>query len=221
MDDVRVHRFEVEDRADTWQVTQDWQATHHQRDWLSDGDVVVTNHVVAIMVLTHPCAVTTPTCGLGVVTSPWETMGRYARAYTVAAQLAEEARLPLAPIAAPDQSAPVRQRRTQVAAAATVAATATVPELSAAQRKTLTTLVAKGGEVNGYIKQPGIDVRSLAALVTKGLLDYIGTCECWETDGVNPCTVDHGKVDTDWCYERVRINAAGRAAHAAYTGGSS
>lgn len=209
---VRVHRFKV-DPAYVHLTVQEWC-----HKW-NDRDVLATDHVVAIVVGGHVCAVTTPTCGLGTVAGPWDTMaaGRYARAYSEAARLARQAHLALTPVAAPDQPAPGRQRDTQEAATATVA----VPELSAAQRKTLATIISKGGEMNGYSGQRGIDVRSLPVLVTKKLLDYIGTCECWETDGDSPCTLGHGEVDTAFCYQRVRVNAAGRAAHAAYGGGSS
>lgn len=89
-------------------------------------------------------------------------------------------------------------------------------KLTPAQLKTLRTITANGGEMNGYAGQPGFSTRSAQALVSRGLLDEVLPCESCTKHGPHHCDRPLvGQRNGDWCYQRVRINNAGRAALAA------
>lgn len=103
---------------------------------------------------------------------------------------------------------------------------ATPVKLTPAQIKTLRTITANGGEMNGYVGQSGFSTKSAEALVRRGLLDEVPDCEScskpttsaqW-VNGRPPYPCDQplvGQRFGDWCYQRVRINDAGSAALAA------
>lgn len=87
-------------------------------------------------------------------------------------------------------------------------------KLSSAQLKTLRTIIANGGEMNGYAGQPRFYCNSLAPLERMGLVERIGTCGCFSGQA---CTIEHQPVagrSGDTCYNRHRITDAGRAAAA-------
>lgn len=86
-----------------------------------------------------------------------------------------------------------------------------------AQMKTLRTIIANGGEMNGYAGQPGFYCNSLTAMVRKGFLEDVepcATCTANYKDGADKvCDRPlYGKSGVQRCYGRVRITDAGRIA---------
>lgn len=88
-------------------------------------------------------------------------------------------------------------------------------KITAAQAKTLRTLIARGGEMNSYAGQPGFYCNSVRPLKLAGLVDNVDCACAWG----DPCTREHlvlpGTLGHTY-YGRIRINDAGRAALAAY-----
>jgi hypothetical protein len=87
--------------------------------------------------------------------------------------------------------------------------------LSKAQIKTLRTLIARGGEMNGYAGQPGFYCNSKRPLVTAGMVEHVTQCDGCAEHGyyaeqcVRPLA---GQKGGNACYGRIRITEAGRAA---------
>lgn len=93
--------------------------------------------------------------------------------------------------------------------------------MSEAQGKTLRTMIARGGEMNGYAGQPGFYCNSVNPLIRMGLLERVDMCEgCrannrrdFATDPTVPCERPlTGQKGGQSCYRRVRVTETGRAA---------
>lgn len=89
-------------------------------------------------------------------------------------------------------------------------------QTSKAQDKTLRTVVANGGEMNGYAGQRGFDGRSVETLVSAGLLECVADCaSCSSSDDVFDAghVCDRplaGQRGGERCWDRVRITETGR-----------
>lgn len=109
-------------------------------------------------------------------------------------------------------------------------------KMSAAQIKTLGTLIARGGEMNSYAGQKGFYTNSVAVLHRLGYVTKPYSCggthgdtSSWSIAGGTvttpglPCTVEHtelvGQGGGKDAYGRITITDAGRAAYAAATAG--
>lgn len=84
-------------------------------------------------------------------------------------------------------------------------------KLTNAQTKTLRTIAANGGEMNGWAGQKGFYCLSLAPLVRMGLLEDIGTCDCYRHEA---CNIEHttleGQREGHLAYGRVKLTEAAR-----------
>lgn len=93
------------------------------------------------------------------------------------------------------------------------------PKLSRAQQTTLGIVVHRGGEINGFADQPGINCNSLLVLVRLGLLERVEQCRpCHSRYNDNggpaaPCARPlEGQPGGNECYRRHRVTRAGLAA---------
>ena len=99
--------------------------------------------------------------------------------------------------------------------------TKTAPKLSTAQLKTLRTIIAAGGEMNGYAGQPGFYGNSVRPLADRGLLERIPACapcaanDDWENEVCERPLA--GQKGGQRSYARVRVTPTGREAVAAAT----
>lgn len=82
-------------------------------------------------------------------------------------------------------------------------------KITNAQRKTLATIIANGGEMNGWAGQKGFYCNSVPVLTRQHLIEPVN-CPCG-----TECTATEGftcPTDGQDYYHRVRITDAGRAA---------
>lgn len=93
----------------------------------------------------------------------------------------------------------------------------TAVKLSQAQATTLHTMLANGGEMNGYAGQRGFYCNSIPVLVRRGLVERLDMCEACSNRpaaGVavtcqRPLAAQKGGGS---CYNRVRVTNSGRDA---------
>lgn len=83
--------------------------------------------------------------------------------------------------------------------------------LTPSQQKTLATVIANGGEMNGYAGQKDFHCHSARALVRKGVLISVPDCDACQDQRPEDCVNRTGEVHpvTGWemgrCYCRVRV----------------
>jgi hypothetical protein len=95
--------------------------------------------------------------------------------------------------------------------------TTTTKKLSAAQIKTLATIIANGGEMNTYAGQEGLFTLSVRPLRVAGLVESIHDCApCsagWGNGKPTCASPMPGQKGGETCYYRIRVTDAGRTAH--------
>lgn len=95
--------------------------------------------------------------------------------------------------------------------------------LTPAQIKTLNTLIARGGEMNGFAGQKGFYCNSVRPLARMGLVENVADCASCSAENVDIFAQGHvcdrplptPSRGARMCYQRLRITDAGRAAAAA------
>lgn len=95
----------------------------------------------------------------------------------------------------------------------------TAQPLTKAQATTLRTIVANGGEMNGYAGQPGFYCNSKTPLKRLGLVESIECDGCREHGWhASKCQRPLPGRGGNACYDRMRITEAGQQALAAHEG---